>query len=52
MLVEPGLVEQWLMAEHEVVDGATVTDVATGGPLDGAHVARCTRGSAGMRAQA
>jgi transposase-like protein len=28
MLVELGLVEQRLMAVHEVLDGATVTDVA------------------------
>ena len=28
MLVELGLVEQWLKAVHGVLDGATVTDVA------------------------
>ena len=45
--MELGLVEQRLKAEHEVLDGATVTDVAM--PPDGAHVAapvcelRCNR---------
>jgi hypothetical protein len=42
MLVELGLVEQRLKAVHEVLDGATVTDVAMRNgvhPPDGAHLA-------------
>jgi len=48
MPVDVGLVEQRLNAVHEVLDGATVTDVVE---RNGVTRRRCTRGCAGMRTQ-
>ena len=44
MLVELGLVEQRLKAVHEVLDGATVTDVAKRNGVTRQTVHTCVRG--------